>query len=186
MLELARQKLPGARFVQADMTEVRLGETFDVVLCVYDSINHLLRFEDWERAFDTAREHLGPEGVFVFDVNTRERLQAFADGRSVAEDFGEGNVLVIAVESSGQDIFTWQLRVFERLGDGEFRLHQEAIREAVFPVDRIRAGLGGRFGAVHELESGGRLYCACTAAWATEGPHNAGRAYCNRWTGGAS
>ena len=37
------------------MTRFDLGETFDVVLCVFDSINHLVRFSDWERVFDRAR-----------------------------------------------------------------------------------------------------------------------------------
>jgi predicted TPR repeat methyltransferase len=72
MLELAAQKLPRARLVQADMAGLDLGETFDVVLCVYDSINHLLSFEQWEAVFDRARDHLNDRGLFVFDINTEQ------------------------------------------------------------------------------------------------------------------
>ena len=45
-----------------------------------------------------------------------------------------------------------------------YRRAAETIREAAFPVERIRAGLDGRFGAVHELDSGGRIYFACTGS----------------------
>jgi ubiquinone/menaquinone biosynthesis C-methylase UbiE len=38
MLAIASAKVPQARLVVGDMTEVRLGRDFDVVLCVYDSI----------------------------------------------------------------------------------------------------------------------------------------------------
>ena len=52
MLEVAAEKVPGVRLVEGDMTRFALGERFDVVLCVYDSINHLLEFPQWERVFD--------------------------------------------------------------------------------------------------------------------------------------
>jgi hypothetical protein len=57
MLEVAAAKLPGVPLVEADMTQFELGERFDVVLCVYDSINHLLEFGQWEAVFDRVHEH---------------------------------------------------------------------------------------------------------------------------------
>src|SRR3954447_25512139 len=51
MLELAAEKLPDARLLRADIRTFALGESFDVVLCVYDTINHLLAFADWDAVF---------------------------------------------------------------------------------------------------------------------------------------
>src|SRR5262245_1992768 len=56
MLRVARAKRPGARFVHGDMTTLALGETFDVVLCIADAINHLRPFAQWERVFARSRE----------------------------------------------------------------------------------------------------------------------------------
>lgn len=162
MQAIARAKLAEAHLIRGDMTTVRLGEAFDVVLCVYDSINHLLRFEEWEAAFDTACAHLAPGGVFVVDLNTRERLEAFAAGASIAQDFGAANVIVIDVEETGDVVFVWRFRVFEHVGDASYRLHEETIREAVFPLDRIRAALAERFAHVEETDAAGRMYFACT------------------------
>ena len=55
MLERAAKKTPGIPLFRADMRTFDLGERFDVVLCVYDSINHLLRFDDWKAVFARAR-----------------------------------------------------------------------------------------------------------------------------------
>jgi ubiquinone/menaquinone biosynthesis C-methylase UbiE len=48
MLAIASSALPGVELVEADMTHFDLGRTFDVALCVYDSINHLGSFAEWE------------------------------------------------------------------------------------------------------------------------------------------
>src|SRR5207302_7905153 len=45
MLELAAQKVPGVPLFRGDMRTIDLGERFDGVLCGFDAIKHLLRFE---------------------------------------------------------------------------------------------------------------------------------------------
>src|SRR5690242_11948641 len=41
MLATAKAHLTGAHLVRADITEFSLGTTFDVVICVFDTLNHL-------------------------------------------------------------------------------------------------------------------------------------------------
>jgi SAM-dependent methyltransferase len=144
MLAVAAAKLPGVRLVEADMTTVRLGETFDAVLCLYDSVNHLLRWQEWEALFDTACAHLDPSGVFVFDVNTPRRLAWLADQPAIVRRFG-GNLLLLDVVDAGGGVVDWELGVFEPVGDGTYRLHEETIPEIGFPAERIRAALEARF-----------------------------------------
>ena len=145
MLELAAQKLPRARLLQADMARLDLGETFDVVLCVYDSINHLLSFEEWEAVFDRAREHLTDGGLFVFDINTEKRLEALNERPSWAHWFGDGNLLVMDVTPGPDGVSVWCVRVLEHLGQSTYRLHSEDMREVSFPLERIKASLRERY-----------------------------------------
>jgi SAM-dependent methyltransferase len=149
MLEVAAAKVPRASLVHADMTQVFLDERFDVVLCVFDSINHLLAFKDWEAVFDRAREHLVAGGIFVFDVNTARKLTALAASPgAVTQWFGDGNLMVLEVLDGGRGTFVWSIRIFEHLGDGSYRLHEEDIREVAFPADRVKRSLQGRFARV--------------------------------------
>jgi cyclopropane fatty-acyl-phospholipid synthase-like methyltransferase len=169
MLEIAARKVPHVRLIRADMTKVALDERFDVVLCVYDSINHLLKFAQWEAVFDRAHVHLEDGGLFIFDVNTERRLASFVPLPAVTEWFGDGHLMVMDVVDGGRGVFVWSVRIFERLGDGSYRLHTEDIREVSFPADRIRRGLQKRFRHVWTYDeersrpspASGRLHFVC-------------------------
>jgi SAM-dependent methyltransferase len=154
MLALAAQKVPSARLVRADMTAVRLKEEFDVVLCVYDSINHLLRFAEWVAVFDRAREHVRDDGIFIFDINTQHKLATFADAnRPWIQWFGDGNLVVGHFVGRGRGVVAWEIRVFEHVGGSDYRLHSEDIEEISFPVDRIKAALRRRFTRLSVLDT---------------------------------
>ncbi len=169
MLAVARRKLPGVELVHADMTRVRLGRRFDIVLCLYDSINHLLRRAQWEAVFDRAREHLEPDGVFVFDLNTERRLAALAAAPPVVQWF-EGNLLLLDVSDAGRGVVDWRLQVFEQTAAGRYRLHESTIPERSYPVERIRGSLARRFRRVRVVDPlrarptarSGRLWLVCS------------------------
>jgi len=153
MLDIAARRLPGVPLHRADMTAVDLGETFDVVLCIYDSINHLTAFGLWEAVFDRARAHLEEGGVFIFDVNTERKLARFAGQPAWPHWFADGNLCLIDVRDEGAGLFVWNLRVFEHLGASRYVLHEEDIREAAFPVDRITASLRTRYRRVRVVDA---------------------------------
>jgi SAM-dependent methyltransferase len=69
-LQQARQSAPTGRLVEADVRDFDLGRQFDVITCLFDSINYLTTEQDLERAFANARTHLRDPGLFVFDVDT--------------------------------------------------------------------------------------------------------------------
>lgn len=83
-LRHAARKAPAARLVEGDITRLALGERFDVVTCLFDSLNYLTRLGELDRAFAVARRHLAPGGVFAFDVKTaagfrRERARTYRE-----------------------------------------------------------------------------------------------------------
>ena len=160
MLAIAREKLPDVELILGDMTTVRLGRTFDAVLCLYDAVNHLLTFEDWERTFDTAVAHLRTGAVFVFDVNSEERLDWFVGRPAIAFEF-DGGVAMIDVVDGGGPIRSWDMRFFEHVEADAYRLSRERISEVAFPEVDIRAALESRFGEVRVEDENGRLWFAC-------------------------
>jgi SAM-dependent methyltransferase len=154
MLEIAAAKAPRARLVQGDMTEARLGERFDAVLCAFDSVNHLDGFERWLALFDRAREQLAPGGLFIFDVNTLHKLERLASQPPRAVWFGGEQLLVQGVVEVGPGAFDWTMDVFERLDGREVLRCAETIREICFPLERVRTALLERFDSVvvHDRE----------------------------------
>ncbi len=75
MLAVAREKLPGVTFVQADFTSFVLPTRFSLVCSVFDSLNNLLTPEAFSSMARSVYAHLRPGGFFMFDVNTPTGLR---------------------------------------------------------------------------------------------------------------
>jgi len=54
-------------FAQGDARSVRLGKKFDAVISLFHVMSYQTSNEDLAAAFATARAHLVPGGVFIFD-----------------------------------------------------------------------------------------------------------------------
>lgn len=54
-------------FKQGDIRSVRLGSSFDAVVSLFHVMSYQTTNEDLSAAFATARAHLKPGGVFIFD-----------------------------------------------------------------------------------------------------------------------
>ena len=77
MLAQARRK-QGDRdilFLQQEMTDFELYGTVDAVVCLLDSVNYVLEYEDLLKCFKWVNNYLNPGGVFVFDINTAHKLE---------------------------------------------------------------------------------------------------------------
>jgi SAM-dependent methyltransferase len=148
MLDVARAKVPRARLLEGDMRSFSLGERFDVVICVFDSLNHLLFFGDWESMFDAVHQHLLDGGLFIFDVNTVGELRRLGEESPWVDDF-DGGVAIIDVsyaeDGESEGISVWDIRIFEEIGPSHYELHRERIGELAVRLSRIRAALQSKF-----------------------------------------
>jgi SAM-dependent methyltransferase len=152
MLRIARTKVPNARLVQGDMTAIELGETFDVVVCVADAINHLCPFAKWEALFARAHDHLAPGGIFVFDMNTQLHLSQLAEDPPLTAWTDDGDFTMFDVVERGRDGVDVEITVFERRRNGDFRLHSARIPEISYPIERVRRALRRRFSRVRTYD----------------------------------
>lgn len=74
-IEHARHRIPNARLIVDDIRQLSLNCDFDVITCMFDSLNYLTTKHDLLKAFRKAKHHLAQGGIFVFDMNTFEGLQ---------------------------------------------------------------------------------------------------------------
>ncbi len=168
MLLLARKKLPHVRFYLKDMVSFDLGKKFDVIICVFDSINHVLKFADWKKIFRNAARHLEEDGLFLFDINTEAKLDRLISAPTWVHKFGR-NLEFINVTDGRKRIANWNIRVFEHHRGNKYGLFEEDIKEISFPVNKIKAALRKQFTRVKVIDAFGRkpfsksdrLYFAC-------------------------
>lgn len=70
MIERARKRLPGARFVLGDLRDPPMFDVrFDLVTCVYDSLNYLLEEAELRNFFDWGWSVLEEGGAVLVDLN---------------------------------------------------------------------------------------------------------------------
>ncbi len=153
MLAVARAKLPaGTPLYLADMSSFELGEKFDVLICVYHGINHLLSFSAWKAFFACARRHLNGDGVLIFDVLTTDELKMMTRIPQVVQQFDD-NYLLIRVRTSDNVVFEWNLEVLELQPSGRYQSLTEVIRTASYPAEEICKALAEDFLTVKIIES---------------------------------
>jgi SAM-dependent methyltransferase len=154
MLAFAASKVPRARLIEGDMTSFSLGERFDVVVCVFDSLNHLLTFDAWQSVFEAVHDHLADGGLFVFDVNTVGELRRLGGEPPWVYDFDD-NVMIMDVDFAEDGLSRWDIQIFEHVGESQYLLHQEEIGELGVTLERIRAAVAPRFEVLEEQDEDG-------------------------------
>ena len=72
MIQKAREKIKNenVNFFIADMAEFKPDKKYDLVICLYDSINYLTEEEKLLRLLSNVWESLQNGGIFIFDIST--------------------------------------------------------------------------------------------------------------------
>jgi len=55
-------------FIHGDIRDIRLNKSFDAVIALFHVISYQTTNKDVQAAFATAKHHLKPSGIFIFDV----------------------------------------------------------------------------------------------------------------------
>lgn len=151
MLSIARKKVPRAKLYRQDMANFQIGDRFDVIFCIFDSINHVRRFSDWKKVFALVRRHLSPGGCFIFDINTQRKLERLIAGPPWLHRFGK-NLLIMDVTALPHRRSNWNIKVFEHMNGSRYVLHEEDIVEVSFPLRQIVAALRTHYVKVRVID----------------------------------
>jgi SAM-dependent methyltransferase len=149
MLSLAARAVPGAQLLQGDITALTLPSQFDVVICMFDTLNHVTTLDGWLAVFRCADELLADGGLFIFDVNTTGRLRRLCYAPPYLDEFDD-TVVVMTVKPSRDGLVLWQTRIFQHQVDDVYKLYDQRIYELGVPLAQIHAALTGRFELLEE------------------------------------
>lgn len=150
MLKVAKKKLKsGTLLLNKNMLDLDINKKFDVVLCVFNSINHLHKFSDWKKLFLKVNNHLKPGGVFIFDIVTKYGLKAFLDEPPVIEK-KDGKVVVMQFKKAPRGMLDLRIKVFdeEKGIKSELAVKETFVREQSFDIAKIKTELKKSFSYV--------------------------------------
>jgi SAM-dependent methyltransferase len=156
-IKLAKANAPGAQVRRGDITSVRLNRKFDVVSCFGGSTNYLTTARTLRRLMTTARRHLNPQGLWLFDVNTPAGMAANAGSVTVYP--GEARTMIVSMEfDAARQAGRWQVCGFIREKGGKYRRFEEAHSLRAYAraeVDAMLEAAGFAF-SVYDADTLGR------------------------------
>ena len=67
LLTIAKERCPGIKFINADMTRFDTGRKYDVVTCLFSSIAYVKTIENLNSAVRSMSSHLNPGGLLIIE-----------------------------------------------------------------------------------------------------------------------
>ena len=136
--QVSEGKIPPI-YLQQSMEKLDLYGTVEAAVCCLDSLNYLTDAHALRRTLQRLHLFVAPGGVFLFDINSPEKLRGL-DGQ-VFLDEGEDVYCVWRTEFDKRSrICTYGMDIFRREGD-MWRRSQEEHYEKAWEVEELKGFL---------------------------------------------
>ena len=115
------------RFVCQKLQELRLAKGVDLAVCALDSLDYITEPADCAEAIRRVYKALNPGGVFIFDVNTPEKLRAM-DGQVWMDEDDDVYCVWRGEFDEETNICSYGMDLFQRQGEvwnRSFEEHRE-------------------------------------------------------------
>ena len=128
--------LEGGRpmFVCQRMERLELPEPVDCVVCCLDSLNYVTDPADCRETFRRVFESLRPGGVFLFDINTPEKLRSL-DGQVFLDENDAAYCVWRAEFEAAERRCYYGIDLFQREGSLWRRSFEEHVEYAYEPAE---------------------------------------------------
>ena len=143
MLTVAQQKtmelerMP--RFICQKLQELRLPRGVDLAVCALDSLDYITDQKDCAEAIRRTYQVLNPGGIFIFDVNTPEKLRAM-DGQVFLDEDDDVYCVWRGEFDEETNICSYGMDLFQRSGKVWHRSFEEH-REYAYSEEQLRGFL---------------------------------------------
>ena len=111
----------------------------DVVLCICDSINYLLREEELREMFRCVRKVLAEDGLFLFDMKTEYCFQEVLGNELRVEDEEDYTVIWENEYDPETAVNEYVLTMFVQREDGVYERYDECHRQKAYSPERMKA-----------------------------------------------
>ena len=129
------------RFVCQKLQELHLPRGVDLAVCGLDSLDYITNPADCAQAICRVYKALNPGGIFIFDVNTPEKLKAM-DGQVFLDEDDDVYCVWRGEFDDTTNICSYGMDLFQRRGDlwqRSFEEHKEYAYSADQLVSYLKA-----------------------------------------------
>ncbi len=120
----AQEQDPAPVFVCQKLQALQLPVAVDLAVCALDGLDYILDPEDCRRAIHRVYKALNPGGIFIFDVNTPEKLRAM-DGQVFLDEDDDVYCVWRGEFDEETNILSYGMDLFQRQGEVWHRSFEE-------------------------------------------------------------
>ena len=129
------------RFICQKLQELWLPRGVDLAVCALDSLDYITDPKDCAEAIRRVYKALNPGGIFIFDVNTPEKLRAM-DGQVFLDEDDDVYCVWRGEFDEETNIYSYGMDLFQRQGNvwhRSFEEHREYAYSQQQLTDYLRA-----------------------------------------------
>ena len=139
MLTVAMEKVMDMerppRFICQKLQELHLPRGVDMAVCALDSLDYVTDPADCKEAIRRVYKVLNPGGIFIFDVNTPEKLRAM-DGQVFLDEDDDVYCIWRGEFDEETNICSYGMDLFQREGNAWYRSFEEH-REYAYSQEQL-------------------------------------------------
>ncbi len=147
MIDEARRKMdvldrrfPIFQGKMESFTQEGIDRDFDLVICLYDSLNYVLDEGGVQSCFREVHDHLRPGGAFIMDVTTEYNLLHNFAGYTFAENFDNYSYIWENEYNIETKLCSSKVTIFERSGE-RYEKVIEMHEQRVYPTPVLKEWL---------------------------------------------
>ena len=144
-------------FVHQNLAQLKLPRAVDMAVCFLDSLDYILDPADCAAAIRQIYRALNPGGIFIFDVNTPEKLRAM-DGQVFLDEDDDVYCVWRGEFDAERNICSYGMDLFQRDGDVWVRSFEEH-QEYAYSIEQLKTYLK-QAGFTRIEVYADRLFCA--------------------------
>ena len=127
-------------FLCQSMDVLDLYGTIDACVCCLDSVNYVIDARKLKKAFARVHLFLMPSGLFIFDINTVEKLKGL-DGQVFLDETEDTYCVWRAEYEPRRHICSYFMDIFRESEDGRWNRGEELHEERAYTVEELTSYL---------------------------------------------
>lgn len=143
MLNVARDKAYedelDVLYLCQDIREFELYGTVDAIICTLDVLNYITDPKDLKRVFSLVKNYLNPDGIFIFDINTKHKLKNTLGNNTFIND--ENGIFYTWENEYSENISNQYLTFFAETEDGLYERFDENHVQRAYTTEEIKGNL---------------------------------------------
>ena len=137
-MEVEDETLPQALYLCQDMREFELYGTVRAIVSICDSMNYITEPDDLYEVFRLANNYLDPDGVFIFDMNTRYKYENMLGEQTIAETREDHCFIWDNFYDKDSRLNEYVLNLFIQGDDGRYDRHEEIHYQRAYDLEEVR------------------------------------------------